>query len=102
MILLERFDEAIDEETAVVSIAAVCYRNGSRLPIEEIARIAHERGALVVLDAYQASTRVDDTWVVDVPAATVGAMGEGRLVVTLAAASAGEPLRLTGVTVAPF
>ena len=51
---LERFDEAIDEETALVSIAAVCYRNGSRLPAEEIARIAHARGALVVLDAYQA------------------------------------------------
>jgi selenocysteine lyase/cysteine desulfurase len=51
---LERFEQAIDEQTAVVSIAAVCYRNGARLPVEEIARIAHERGALVVLDAYQA------------------------------------------------
>lgn len=51
---LERFEEAIDERTAVVSIAAVCYRNGSRLPVEAITRIAHERGALVVLDAYQA------------------------------------------------
>ncbi len=51
---VERFDEAIDEQTAVVSIAAVCYRNGSRLAVEEIAQIARERGALVVLDAYQA------------------------------------------------
>ncbi|HEV8105479.1 MAG TPA: aminotransferase class V-fold PLP-dependent enzyme [Gaiellaceae bacterium] len=51
---VERFEEAIDERTAVVSIAAVCYRNGSRLDVEEITRIAHERGALVVLDAYQA------------------------------------------------
>jgi selenocysteine lyase/cysteine desulfurase len=51
---VERFEEAIDEQTAVVSIAAVCYRNGSRLDVEEITRIAHERGALVVLDAYQA------------------------------------------------
>lgn len=51
---LERFEQAIDEQTAVVSIAAVCYRNGARLPVEEIARIAHDRGALVVLDAYQA------------------------------------------------
>jgi selenocysteine lyase/cysteine desulfurase len=51
---VERFDEAIDERTAVVSIAAVCYRNGSRLAVEEIAKIARERGALVVLDAYQA------------------------------------------------
>jgi len=54
LIPVERFEEAIDERTAVVSIAAVCYRNGSRLDVEEITRIAHERGALVVLDAYQA------------------------------------------------
>jgi selenocysteine lyase/cysteine desulfurase len=52
---VERFEEAIDERTAVVSIAAVCYRNGSRLAVEEIAQIAHDRGALVVLDAYQAA-----------------------------------------------
>ena len=41
-------------ETALVSIAAVCYRNGARLAVEEITRLAHERGALVLLDAYQA------------------------------------------------
>jgi selenocysteine lyase/cysteine desulfurase len=51
---LERFERAIDEQTAVVSIAAVCYRNGARLPVDEIARIARAKGALVVLDAYQA------------------------------------------------
>src|SRR3954471_2255135 len=52
---LERFEEAIDERTAVVSITAVCYRNGSRLAVQEIAQIARDRGALVVLDAYQAA-----------------------------------------------
>jgi selenocysteine lyase/cysteine desulfurase len=51
---LERFEHAIDERTAVVSVAAVCYRTGTRQPVEEIARIAHDRGALLVLDAYQA------------------------------------------------
>lgn len=51
----ERVVEAIDERTAVVSLTAVCYRNGARLPVEEIARAAHERGALVLLDAYQAA-----------------------------------------------
>src|SRR5215216_1090440 len=54
LIPVERFEEAIDERTAVVSITAVCYRNGARLPVGEIAEIARERGALVVLDAYQA------------------------------------------------
>ena len=52
---LERFDAAIDERTRLVALTAVCYRNGARLPVEEIARLAHERGALVLLDAYQAA-----------------------------------------------
>lgn len=50
---LERFDEAIDEETLLVSIAHVCFRNGSRIDVEGVVRLAHERGALVLLDAYQ-------------------------------------------------
>jgi selenocysteine lyase/cysteine desulfurase len=51
---LERFEQAIDERTKLVAITAVCYRNGARLPVEEIAQLAHDRGALVLLDAYQA------------------------------------------------
>ena len=51
---LEHFDEAIDEETALVCIAAVCYRNGSRIDLEGVIRLAHECGALVLVDAYQA------------------------------------------------
>lgn len=51
----EAVADAIDERTALVSITAVCYRNGYRLPVEEIARVAHEHGALVLLDAYQAA-----------------------------------------------
>lgn len=50
----ERVAEAIDDRTALVSVTAVCYRNGARLPAEEIARVAHEHGALCLLDAYQA------------------------------------------------
>src|SRR5437763_3562333 len=72
---LERFDAAIDEQTAVVSIAAVCYRNGVRLPVEEIARIAHDRGALVVLDAYQAV----GTYPLDVPELGVDTVAAGVL-----------------------
>jgi selenocysteine lyase/cysteine desulfurase len=51
---LERFEQAIDGSTALVAIAHVCYRNGSRQDVEGVVRIAHERGALVLLDAYQA------------------------------------------------
>jgi selenocysteine lyase/cysteine desulfurase len=82
---VERFDEAIDEQTAVVSIAAVCYRNGSRLPIEEIARIAHERGALVVLDAYQAI----GTYPLDVTELGVDVVAAGVLKYLLGSAGLG-------------
>jgi selenocysteine lyase/cysteine desulfurase len=50
---LERFDAAIDEETALVSVAHVCFRNGSRNDVAGVVELAHERGALVLLDAYQ-------------------------------------------------
>ena len=54
-ISLERFEREIDDDTAIVSVTHVCYRNGARVDVKEVARIAHERGALVVLDAYQSA-----------------------------------------------
>jgi selenocysteine lyase/cysteine desulfurase len=51
---LEAFDAAIDERTALVAVTHVSYRTGSRLDVAGVARLAHERGALVLLDAYQA------------------------------------------------
>ena len=71
----EDVEEAIDERTAVVSITGVCYRNGARLPVEEIARVAHERGALVLLDAYQAA----GTYPLDVTELGVDALASGVL-----------------------
>jgi selenocysteine lyase/cysteine desulfurase len=82
---VERFDEAIDDQTAVVSIAAVCYRNGSRLAVEEIAKIAHERGALVVLDAYQAI----GTYPLDVGELGVDVLAAGVLKYLLGSAGLG-------------
>ena len=52
---LERFDEAIDERSALVAVAQVCYRNGARLDVEGLVRIAHDRGVPVLLDAYQSA-----------------------------------------------
>jgi len=49
----ERFAEAITERTKIVSVTHVCFRNGSRLDIPAIVELAHARGALVLLDAYQ-------------------------------------------------
>jgi selenocysteine lyase/cysteine desulfurase len=50
---LERFEAAIDERTALVAVTHVCFRNGSRLDVEAVARLARDRGALVLVDAYQ-------------------------------------------------
>ena len=50
---LERFEDAIDEQTKLVAITHVCYRNGVMLDVGAIVEIAHRKGALVLLDAYQ-------------------------------------------------
>ncbi len=55
---LERFAEAIDERTALVCCTAISYRTGYRLDVGEVARIAHERGALCLADSYQAAGAV--------------------------------------------
>lgn len=56
---VERFAEAIDERTALVCCTTVSYRTGDRLDVGEIARLAHERGALCLADSYQAVGAVD-------------------------------------------
>jgi selenocysteine lyase/cysteine desulfurase len=50
---LERFEAAIDERTALVAVTHVCFRNGGRLDVEGVGRIAHAAGAPVLVDAYQ-------------------------------------------------
>ena len=50
----ERFAEAIDERTKLVSITHVCFRNGSRNDVSAIIDLAHQKGAMVLLDSYQA------------------------------------------------
>ena len=51
---LENFAALIDEETALVAVTHVCFRNGAKLDIPGIVRLAHARGAKVLLDCYQA------------------------------------------------
>lgn len=50
---LAYFERAIDERTKIVQVTHVCYRNGQRLDVAGVARIARERGALVLLDCFQ-------------------------------------------------
>ncbi len=51
---LERFQQAIDERTALVCCTAVSFRTGYRNDVSAIAEIAHASGALVLADSYQA------------------------------------------------
>jgi selenocysteine lyase/cysteine desulfurase len=55
----ERFAEAIDERTALVCCTTVSYRTGHRHDVAEIARLAHDQGALCLADSYQAIGAVD-------------------------------------------
>ena len=58
-IATERFAEAIDERTALVCCTTVSYRTGHRHDVAEIARLAHEAGALCLADSYQAIGAID-------------------------------------------
>ena len=49
----ENFEAAIDEETLIVAVTQVCFRNGARLDIPAIVEIARSKGALVLVDGYQ-------------------------------------------------
>jgi selenocysteine lyase/cysteine desulfurase len=51
---LENFERLIDSQTLLVAVTHVCFRNGARLDIPGIVRLAHARGARVLLDCYQA------------------------------------------------
>ncbi|MFB9475827.1 aminotransferase class V-fold PLP-dependent enzyme [Nonomuraea salmonea] len=49
----EAYEELIDESAGLVSVPLHTYRNGARLPVEDVVRLAHEQGARVFVDAYQ-------------------------------------------------
>ena len=82
---LEAFERAIDERTALVSITQVCYRNGSLLDVEAITKVAHERGALVMVDSYQAAGHVP----IDVNTLGVDLLATGVLKYLLGSAGLG-------------
>jgi selenocysteine lyase/cysteine desulfurase len=50
---LEELDRLIDDDTLLVSVTHVSYRNGAMSDVPKIVELAHERGALVLLDAFQ-------------------------------------------------
>jgi selenocysteine lyase/cysteine desulfurase len=56
---LENFAKAIDEQTLLVAITHVCFRNGAKLDIPGIVRLARAKGAMVLLDCYQSVGSMD-------------------------------------------
>ncbi|MGE3857774.1 MAG: aminotransferase class V-fold PLP-dependent enzyme, partial [Dehalococcoidia bacterium] len=51
--MIERFDQAIDDRTKLVILSEISYASGQVLPLAEITRLAHARGATVVVDGAQ-------------------------------------------------
>jgi len=50
---LEAYARAIDTRTALVCISTASYATGTRLPVADVVQLAHARGALCLVDAYQ-------------------------------------------------
>jgi selenocysteine lyase/cysteine desulfurase len=69
------YERAIDERTVIVSSAHAYYLNGFKQDVAAIARIAHDRGALIYVDAYQSI----GTAPFDVKAAGVDFLAAGTL-----------------------
>jgi len=72
---LSAFEELVDEKTALVSTTQVCYKNGFKNNISALAELAHERGAHLLIDAYQAmGTQPMDVKALDLDVLVTGAL----------------------------
>lgn len=58
-ILREAFEHKLSERTRLVAMAHVSNALGTVLPVADLIKLAHERGALVLLDGAQAVAHVD-------------------------------------------
>ncbi len=58
-ILREAFEHKLSDRTRLVAMAHVSNALGTLLPVSELIALAHERGALVLLDGAQAVSHVD-------------------------------------------
>ncbi len=55
---LERFEELTTERTAIVATSHVFFTSGAVQDIAALAEIAHRKGALLLVDAYQATGQI--------------------------------------------
>jgi selenocysteine lyase/cysteine desulfurase len=81
----EHFERTIDDDTLLVSITHVCYRNGAMVDVRKVVDLAHERGAYVLLDAFQSIGSLP----VDVQELGVDFLGAGVLKYLLGSAGLG-------------
>jgi selenocysteine lyase/cysteine desulfurase len=81
----EMFEKAIDEQTQLVAITHVCFRNGAKLDIPGIVRLARAKGAKVLLDCYQSVGSLN----IDVKALDVDFAAGGMLKYLLGTAGIG-------------
>jgi selenocysteine lyase/cysteine desulfurase len=82
---IEHFERAIDDDTLLVSITHVCYRNGAMADVRKVVELAHERGAYVLLDAFQSIGSLP----IDVRELGVDFLGAGVLKYLLGSAGLG-------------
>lgn len=47
------YEKVVDRNTCIVPLTHVCFKNGFRSEVEAVTQIAHNSGALVMLDDYQ-------------------------------------------------
>lgn len=58
-IILEEYQKLLSEKTKIVSVVHVSNSLGSINPIEDIIKMAHQKGAIVVIDGAQSSSHLD-------------------------------------------
>jgi selenocysteine lyase/cysteine desulfurase len=69
------YAEAIDEQTLIAPVTGVCFMNGARSEVPAVVKLAHDRGALAMLDDYQdCGTRPVDVKALDVDFYVSGAL----------------------------
>ena len=69
------YAKRIDDQTLIVPVTGVCFMNGARSDVPGVAKLARERGALLMLDDYQdCGTRPVDVKALDLDFYVTGAL----------------------------
>jgi selenocysteine lyase/cysteine desulfurase len=72
---LTSFEAVVDHQTALVATTHVCYKNGFKTNVAALAELAHERGAYLLIDAYQSmGTQPMDVKALDLDFLVTGAL----------------------------